>query len=35
MAHGCDVGGLGDVGEWLDRGLGVGLRDWEEPVEVT
>lgn len=33
VAHGCEVGEVGEVGEWLDRGLGVGLRDWDEPEE--
>lgn len=33
VAHGCVAGAVGDVGEWLDWGLGVGLRDWEEPEE--
>jgi len=33
-AHGCAVGEVGEVGEWLDRGLGEGLRDWDEPEEV-
>lgn len=27
VAHGCEAEGVGDVGEWLDRGLGEGLRD--------
>lgn len=31
VAHGCEVG---EVGEWLDRGLGVGLKDWDEEEEV-
>lgn len=31
MAHDCeDVGVGGDVGDWLPRGLGLGLKDWEE-----
>lgn len=33
VAHGCKLGELGEVGEWLERGLGVGLRDWDEPGE--
>lgn len=33
MAHGCEGGGVGDVGDWLHRGLGLGLKDWEEPEE--
>lgn len=33
MAHGCVGGGVGDVGDWLLRGLGLGLKDWEEPEE--
>lgn len=33
MAHGCEAGEVGEVGEWLDRGLGEGLRDCEEPEE--
>lgn len=30
MAHGCDGGEVGNVGDWLLRGLGLGLKDWEE-----
>lgn len=33
MAHGCEGGGVGDVGDWLPRGLGLGLKNWEEPEE--
>lgn len=33
VAHGWETGEVGEVGEWLDRGLGVGLRDWDEPEE--
>ena len=31
VAHGWEVGEVGEVGELLERGLAVGLRDWEEP----
>lgn len=24
---------MGDAGDWLLRGLGPGLKDWEEPEE--
>ena len=33
MVHGCKLGEVGEVGEWLDRGLGVGLKHWDEPEE--
>lgn len=34
VAHGCEVGEVGEVGEWLDRGLGVWLKGWDEEEEV-
>lgn len=30
VAHGWKVG---EVGEWLDKGPGLGLREWDEPEE--
>lgn len=33
MAHGCEGGGVADVGDWLPGGLGLELKDWEEPEE--
>lgn len=33
VVHGCELGEVGELGEWLDRGLGVGLKDWDEPEE--
>lgn len=30
MAHGCEGGEVGDVGDWLLIGLGLGLKGWEE-----
>lgn len=33
MAHGCEGGGVENVGDWLLRGLGLGLKDWEDPEE--
>lgn len=33
VAHGWRVGDVGEVGDWPDRGLEVGLRDRDEPEE--
>lgn len=30
VAHGCEMGGAGDVGDWLVKGLEMGLRDCAE-----
>lgn len=34
MAHGCELGEVGELDKWLDKGLGVGLKGWDEKEAV-